>query len=169
MEAVADDHLRPNQLFALTLGAVSDREIARGVLAACEELLVPGGIRSLADREVNHPLPVVRDGVLLNHPERPYWGRYEGDEDTRRKPGYHNGTVWNWPFPSYAEALFLVYGDEVAEAARSILASSVVPFNEGCLGQLPEIADGDAPHRERGCGAQAWSATELYRVLKLLA
>jgi glycogen debranching enzyme len=28
--------------------------------------------------------------------------------------------------------------------------------------------DGDAPHQERGCGAQAWSVTELYRVLDLL-
>ena len=106
--------------------------------------------------------------LLLNDPDCPYWGRYEGDEDTRRKPGYHNGTVWNWPFPSYAEALFMVFGTEVLEAANSILASAVIPFNEGCLGQLPEIMDADAPHQERGCGAQAWSVTELYRVLKIL-
>jgi len=168
-EAVADDHLRPNQLFALTLGAVDDKQIATGVLAACEELLVPGGVRSLADREVSFELPVWRDGVLLNDPAYPYHGRYEGDEDTRRKPGYHNGTVWNWPFPSYAEALFSAYGDPAAEAAKSILASAAIPFNEGCLGHLPEIMDGDAPHQERGCGAQAWSVTELYRVLKILS
>ncbi|MCB1097017.1 MAG: glycogen debranching enzyme N-terminal domain-containing protein [Verrucomicrobiae bacterium] len=167
-EATADDHLRPNQLFAITLGAVTDKTIARGVVKACEELLVPGGVRSLADRPVKYELPVYRDGVLLNQPNAPYWGRYEGDEDTRRKPGYHNGTVWNWPFPSYAEALYMTYGDEVVEAARSILASAVVPFNQGCLAQLPEIMDGDAPHQERGCGAQAWSVTELYRVLEIL-
>ena len=167
-EAVPDDHLRPNQLFALTLGAVSDPELARQVLRACEELLVPGGVRSLADREVAHQLPVYRDGVLLNDPTRPYWGRYAGDEDTRRKPGYHNGTVWNWPFPSFAEALFMTYGEPAKGAARSILASAIVPFNQGCLGHLPEIMDGDAPHQERGCGAQAWSVTELYRVLKLV-
>ena len=168
-EAAPDDHLRPNQLFAITLGAIEDKVIARGVLQACEELLVPGGVRSLADREVGYLLPVERDGELVNDPDRPYWGRYEGDEDTRRKPGYHNGTVWNWPFPSYAEAMYLTYGEGVAEAARSILASAVVPFNQGCLGQLPEIMDGDAPHQERGCGAQAWSVTELYRVLYLLS
>ena len=62
----------------------------------------------------------------------------------------------------------MTYGDEVVEAARSILASAVVPFNQGCLAQLPEIMDGDAPHQERGCGAQAWSVTELYRVLEIL-
>ena len=31
------------------------------------------------------------------------------------------------------------------------------------LGQLPEIADGDAPHEGRGCIAQAWSVAELLR------
>ncbi|MFT5854755.1 MAG: starch synthase (maltosyl-transferring) [Verrucomicrobiales bacterium] len=167
-QAIADDHLRPNQLFAITLGAVTDKRIAAGVIAACEELVVPGGVRSLADRPVSHPLPVYRDGVLLNQPNAPYLGRYEGDEDTRRKPGYHNGTVWNWPFPSYAEALVMTHGNGVMAAARSILASAVVPFNEGCVGQLPEIMDGDEPHQERGCGAQAWSVTELFRVLNLL-
>ncbi|MBU4430009.1 MAG: hypothetical protein KKE37_11745, partial [Verrucomicrobia bacterium] len=32
--------------------------------------------------------------------------------------------------------------------------------------QIPEILDGDYPHRLRGCDAQAWGVTELYRVLK---
>jgi starch synthase (maltosyl-transferring) len=39
---------------------------------------------------------------------------------------------------------------------------------EGCIGHLPEIVDGDAPHQQRGCDAQAWSATEALRVWKLL-
>jgi glycogen debranching enzyme len=34
--------------------------------------------------------------------------------------------------------------------------------NEG-LGQIPEIFDGDAPHRAGGCLAQAWSVAELLR------
>jgi glycogen debranching enzyme len=41
-------------------------------------------------------------------------------------------------------------------------------MDEGCIGQLPEIVDGDAPHVQRGCDAQAWSATEALRVWKLL-
>jgi len=32
------------------------------------------------------------------------------------------------------------------------------------LGQLPEVFDGDAPHRAGGCLAQAWSVAELLRV-----
>jgi glycogen debranching enzyme len=33
---------------------------------------------------------------------------------------------------------------------------------------VPEILDGDAPHAQRGCSAQAWGVTELHRVLALL-
>jgi glycogen debranching enzyme len=36
--------------------------------------------------------------------------------------------------------------------------------NEG-LGQVPEVFDGDAPHRAGGCLAQAWSVAELLRTL----
>ena len=31
------------------------------------------------------------------------------------------------------------------------------------MGHLPEILDGDAPHAQRCCDAQAWSATEALR------
>jgi glycogen debranching enzyme len=33
------------------------------------------------------------------------------------------------------------------------------------LGQIPEVFDGDAPHRAGGCLAQAWSVAELLRSL----
>jgi glycogen debranching enzyme len=32
------------------------------------------------------------------------------------------------------------------------------------VGQLPEVFDGDPPHRAGGCVAQAWSIAELLRV-----
>lgn len=159
-----DDALRPNQLFAVTFGAVTDPEICRGILAACETLLVPGGIRSLADRPVTRPLSISHQGQALNDPHRPYFGRYEGDEDTRRKPAYHNGTAWTWPFPSFCEAWAMVYGKRAVPAALSRLASTTWILERGCLGHVPEILDGDAPHGERGCDAQAWSAGECLRV-----
>ncbi len=164
-QAAADDALRPNQLLAITLGAVTDQKLRVSVLSACEELLIPGAIRSLADRPVKYALPVESGGALLNDPHRPYWGNYAGDEDTRRKPAYHNGTAWTWLYPSYSEALFMTYGEPARNSALSILAGSTRLINAGCVGQVPEIADGDSPHTARGCGAQAWGVTELYRVL----
>jgi predicted glycogen debranching enzyme len=168
-EAKADDALRPNQLFAVTLGAATEPDLCAGILASCEELLVPGAIRSLADRPVTYPLPIRNGDRALNDPHRPYWGQYRGDEDTHRKPAYHNGTAWTWPFPSYAEALVMTHGPAARDAALAILGSAADPINRGCLLQVPEILDGDAPHELRGCGAQAWGVSELYRVLKLLA
>jgi predicted glycogen debranching enzyme len=167
-QAEPDDALRPNQILALTLGAVEDGEIRRKVLDACAGLLVPGAIRSLADRPVSRPLEIVHHGKILNNPLRPYQGRYQGDEDTRRKPAYHNGTAWTWPFPSFCEAWAACYGEGGRETARAWLGSAARLINSGCAGHVPEILDGDAPHTWRGCDAQAWGASELLRVwLKL--
>jgi glycogen debranching enzyme len=162
--AVADDALRPNQLLALTLGAVSDAAVAAPVLLACQELIVPGAIRSLADRPINPELPIMHDGNLVNDPNAPYVGVYGGDEDTRRKPAYHNGTAWTWLFPSFCEAWLDCFGRAERETALAWLSSSVRLINEGCVGHVPEILDGDAPHHARGCDAQAWGVSELLRV-----
>ena len=168
-QAEKDDHLRPNQLYAITLGAVTDPELCRGILQSCALLLIPGGIRSLDDEATKYPLPIQGSrSELLNDPHHPYWGHYAGDEDTRRKPAYHNGTAWSWQFPAFCEACWKVFGENGAGTAKALLASMTIPMNAGCLGQITEIMDGDYPHIQRGCGAQAWSLSEFYRVWKLL-
>jgi len=167
-DASADDALRPNQLLAVTMGAVSEPEKCHSILTACKELLVPGAIRSLADRPLRHGIKIVHQGKIINDPHYPYQGRYEGEEDTQRKPAYHNGTAWTWIFPSFCEAWALTYGSEGKETALSWLSSSTRLLEHGCLGHIPEILDGDYPHAQRGCDAQAWGASELLRVwLKL--
>lgn len=162
--ATADDALRPNQLWAIALKAVSEPGLCRRILQSCESLLVPGAIRSLADRELTHPLEIKHHDQLLADPYHPYQGHYKGDEDTRRKPAYHNGTAWSWMFPVFCEAWVQTYGPEARGTARAWLASGTRLINQGCVGHLPEIVDGDAPHTPRGCDAQAWSVSELLRV-----
>ncbi|MGN0846102.1 MAG: amylo-alpha-1,6-glucosidase [Kiritimatiellia bacterium] len=155
-QARPDWGVRPNQLFVLSLGALEGvasidvTALGRSIVRACGRLVVPGGVRSLAADD-----------------ER-YRGVYAGDEDTSRKPAYHNGTVWAWPFPLYAEALVKT-GLASKEVARSLLASAVENLNAGCVCHISEIADGDAPHAQKGCRAQAWSASELLRVWLELA
>lgn len=163
-QAMPDNALRPNQLLAITLNALSDPATQKSILHACGRLLVPGAIRSLDDQAIKPPLEIVHNGRLINTPEAPYWGRYEGDEDSSRKPAYHNGTAWTWLLPSYCEAWFKVYGPASRETALAWLASSTHLINAGCVGHVPEIVDGDAPHRQRGCDAQAWGVSELLRV-----
>ncbi|MDB4975675.1 MAG: glycogen debranching enzyme/alpha-amylase [Myxococcaceae bacterium] len=170
-QAVADDHLRPNQLLAVSFGLIKG-EAARAIVSAAERyLLVPGAIRTLAPKPVQFALPIVSaNGEPLNDEHSPYWGHYVGDEDTRRKPAYHNGTAWGWWLGIYCEALAAAWDHDprAIAAARAVLGSSGQLLAAGCIGQLPEIVDGDAPHTQRGCDAQAWSVTEALRVwLKL--
>jgi glycogen debranching enzyme len=141
--------VRPNQLFLITLNALSDCGHARSIVQSCERLLVPGGIRSLAAGDPK------------------YRGYYTGDEDTSRKPAYHNGTVWAWPMPLYVEAA-VKCGRLTLSQAGSLLAGVVENINTECLCHVSEIADGDAPHAQKGCRAQAWSVSEFLRVLLLI-
>jgi glycogen debranching enzyme/glycosidase len=161
-----DNALRSNCLLPIAFGLVSGERARRTVAAAARHLVVPGALRSLAPLSVIPPLPVWHNGRLLNEPNEPYWGHYEGDEDTRRKPAYHNGTAWTWTFPTFCEALVLAHDGAPAAvaAARAYLGSMATLMSEGCLGHLPEILDGDAPHTHRGCDAQAWGVTEALRV-----
>jgi glycogen debranching enzyme len=170
-EARPDNALRSNYLFAISLGLLKGEHARAGVRAALHHLVVPGALRSLAPLPVAPPLAILAaDGRLLNNPVEPYWSRYEGNEDTHRKPAYHNGTAWTWTFPIFCEALAAAWEFEPAAvaAAKSFLSSSEYLLFDGCVGQLPEIVDGDIPHEQRGCDAQAWSVTEALRVWTFL-
>ena len=170
-DAVPDSALRSNGLMAISLGLVTGERARRTVLAAMRYLVVPGALRTLAPLPVTPPIPIRgATGNLLNDPTHPYLGHYEGDEDTHRKPAYHNGTAWTWTFPSFCEALALAWDREPAAiaAAKAYLGSMTGLLRSGCVGHLPEIVDGDYPHAQRGCDAQAWGATETLRVWRWL-
>lgn len=168
-EAEPDDALRCNGVLALALGAISNRKRMRQALTACESLLVPGAIRTLADRPVHRPLEIRIGRQLLGNPLAPYRGRYLGDEDHERKPAYHNGTAWTWVLPAYAEALWRLYGRQAQQPSLALLGGISEWVNRDCVGHVPEILDGDSPHIPRGCGAQAWSVSEWLRVWLLIS
>lgn len=170
--ATQDSSLRSNQILAVALGFVSGQKAKRSVEQTGRYLVVPGGLRSLAPLTPEHPHSIYsNDGFLLNNPNSPYWPRYAGDEDTRRKPAYHNGTAWTWTFPGFCESLARAhdFSPESVQAARSYLFTIEKILRRGCFGQIPEVMDGDFPHTQRGCPAQAWGASEFLRVSKLLS
>lgn len=177
---VADDHVRPNQIFLVTLGVLDlkdedENKLAVDIINSCSQLIIPGNIRSLANKHVSYGLAITHNGHQLNNSHEPYWGYYTGDEDTRRKPAYHNGTGWSWVFGSYIEGVVLVnkanddninyngknYG---ADSALSLLMSCFYKPYRGALGFIEEICDGDYPHNKKGCIAQAWGVSEFLRV-----
>jgi glycogen debranching enzyme len=171
-DATQDDALRSNCVLPIMFGLFEPFRSRRCLEAVRAHLIVPGALRTLAPLRVEHVLPIHGpDWRLLNNPSEPYWGHYEGDEDTQRKPAYHNGTAWTWTFPGFCEALARAWDFQPAavEAAKAYLSSMAPLLEAGCLGHLPEILDGDAPHVARGCDAQAWGVTEALRVWKLLS
>ncbi len=147
----ADPTFRPNQIFAVGGLPVTllppDR--ARRVVDAVEERLwTPMGLRSLGPGEPG------------------YIGRYEGGVE-ERDAAYHQGTVWPWLAGPFIEAWVRVRGggpDARAEARRRFLEPFREQLSAAGLGHLSEIADGDPPHRPRGCPFQAWSLAELLRL-----
>ena len=149
-------------------GAIQSPEKVQIILRAAERLLIPGAIRTLDDAPVSYALPIIRDNVLLNNPNYPYQGFYRGPEDTSRKAAYHNGTAWCWPFPAYCEALYIAGKEKSRKRALAILMSAADWMENGVIGEMPEVVDGNSPHRAGGCLAQAWSISEFYRVFKIL-
>ncbi|MCK5837165.1 MAG: transmembrane fusion protein, partial [Desulfobacula sp.] len=167
--AVPDDALRPNQLFLFTLDVIKDKKIARKCVETCQELLVPGAVRSLADRRLEYPINIIWNHELIKDPHAPYSGEYKGDEDTRRKPAYHNGTAWTWLFPVFCEAWAKTFGKNSYPTCLAWLGSVIGLMRKGAAGYVPEILDGDFPHTPRGCDAQAWGTSEFARVIHKLS
>jgi starch synthase (maltosyl-transferring) len=167
--AKPDDALRPNQLFLFTLDVIKDKKIAQTCVETCQQLLVPGGIRSLADRKVETPIHIIYNGRSITDPHSPYIGQYKGDEDTQRKPAYHNGTAWTWPFPVFCEAWAAAFGKNSHSTCLAWLGSVIGLMRKGAAGYIPEILDGDFPHVPRGCDAQAWGSSEFARVMHKLS
>ena len=144
----------------------TDLQIYREHLKALAEAV--NDAAAAADVDLDNPSPEDMAQTLTKVLAEEF--RYVGDEDTRRKPAYHNGTAWTWTFPIFCEALAVAwkFDPTSVSAAKHYLVTMERLLNEGCLGQLPEITDGDAPHTQRGCDAQAWGASEALRVWKLL-
>jgi glycogen debranching enzyme len=147
-----DGKLRPNQLWALVLpGVPIDKARKKQALSAVrDKLLTPVGMRTLS-------------------PDDPQYQPFYRGGQVDRDRAYHQGTVWPWLLGLYADAVEAIDGAEAArEEMMPVLAALSAHFRtEGCIGQLGEVFDGDAPHRPGGAPAQAWSVAEVLRVAKM--
>jgi predicted glycogen debranching enzyme len=145
-----DAAVRPNQILAVSLPyTMLPPDRARSVVEVVKrELLTPYGLRSLAPGDPQY---------------RP---RYEGDPRSRDS-AYHQGTVWPWLMGPFITAYCKINGHsrQSRDQARKWLSSLEEHLSEAGLGQISEVFDADAPHRPRGCFAQAWSIAEVLHAL----
>ena len=151
--AHAQEQLRCNQIWAVSLPftMLDRRKEQRIVETVFEKLYTPYGLRTLEveDREF-HPF---------------YGGPME-----ERDMAYHQGTVWVFPLGAYYLAYLKVhdYSEEAKRTVKEQLETLEPALREGCIGQLPEIYDGENPVSSKGCFAQAWSVGEILRVYEAL-
>ncbi|MCC6240026.1 MAG: glycogen debranching enzyme family protein [Phycisphaerales bacterium] len=149
-----DDAIRPNQIFAVSLthSPLTRDQQSAVVEVVRRELLTPVGLRSLAASDPN------------------YIGVYDGPQ-MQRDRAYHNGTVWAWPIGAFLEAYLKV--NDFNPSARAQVQQWLDPLIEhlnstGCIGQISECFQGNAPHQPVAAPAQAWSVAEVLRILRLL-
>jgi predicted glycogen debranching enzyme len=145
-----DTAIRPNQIFAVSLpnSPLTGDQQAAVVEVVRRELLTPVGLRTLARSDPG------------------YRGIYTGDQ-FHRDGAYHNGTVWPWLIGAFLEAYLKVNNRStpaIAQAKEWLSPLMNHMNDEGAIGQIAEIFDGDPPHRPVGCPAQAWSIAEVLRV-----
>ena len=149
----ADTQIRCNQIWAVSMPfTMLDEEKERQVVdTVFEKLYTPYGLRTLSQE----------DGQFC-----PVYG----GEVLKRDLAYHQGTVWAYPLGAYYLAYLKVNRDSSAAKAEVCAQMEVLEsaLREGCIGQLPEIYDGENPVSSKGCFAQAWSVGELLRVYEKL-
>ena len=62
--------------------------------------------------------------------------------------------------------------NDYSEKAKSIIREQLMVMEsvlrEGCIGQIPEIYDGENPVSSKGCFAQAWRVGEMLRVYEAI-
>ena len=149
----ADTQIRCNQIWAVSMPfAMLDEKRERQVVdTVFEKLYTPYGLRTLSsdDREF-----------------QPFYG----GEMIQRDLAYHQGTVWTYPLGAYYLAYLKVNGcsPKAKQRVKGQLEVMESAMREGCIGQLPEIYDGENPVSSKGCFAQAWSVGEILRVYEAL-
>ena len=149
----ADEQIRCNQIWAVSMTfSMLDEVRGKAVVdTVFRHLYTPCGLRTLS-------------------PEDPQFHPTYGGAMFERDMAYHQGTTWVFPMGGYYLAYLKVngYSAESVSRVRDQLQALEPMLRQGCIGQLPEIYDGDFPTDGKGCFAQAWSVGEMLRVFEAI-
>ena len=150
-EAGQNLDIRPNQIIAasLTYSPITN-EIKNDVINIIKQkLLTPKGLRTLSP----------------SHPD--YKGIYKGNQEERDN-AYHQGTVWVWQLSHYVEANFKLLGKSFSKEAEKIVANFEEDMTDYGICSISEVYDGNPPHSPGGSTSQAWSVSEILRIIEMI-
>ena len=162
-DVVGDAKIRPNQLFALSLSnpiIEPNSEMATEILKVVKsKLLNKYGLKTLAKGE---------DG---------YIEVYEGN-GFKRDMSYHQGITWPWLLGLYSDSLLNQIKVAKTKKLKEELKQEYIKFatsvqttfkkelyNSGAIGNISEIYDSKTPYLPKGAFAQAWSVSEILRII----
>ena len=162
-DVLGDPKIRPNQLFALSLSyPVIDPNSKKA-----EEII----------EVVNKKLYTKHGLKTLAKGEEKYVEIYEGDS-TKRDMNYHQGITWVWLFGLYNDAYINMINSSKTAAKKKRLEENYTKFKEevyktfkkdlkdiGCLGSISELYDSCAPFLPKGAISQAWSVSEILKII----
>ncbi len=162
-DVLGDDKIRPNQLFSIatTYPVIAPASYTGKTIfeTAKKKLLTKYGLRTLAKEE---------EGYI---PE------YSGDS-VKRDKSYHQGITWVWLLGLYAEALeniidaekdriekekYVIEKEKLVENVYNTFKKEL--YGNECVGSLSEIYDSVAPYKPGGTCAQAWSVSEILKII----
>lgn len=165
-DVIGDDKIRPNQLFSLstTYPVIKpSSEMSKTILKTVKtKLLTKYGLRTLAKNEEGYT---------------PY---YEGSPEKRDK-SYHQGVAWVWLLGLYHDALKNVINDEKDRLEKETELMEYEKFinsvfttfkteidgDEG-IGSISELYSSEPPIKPGGTFAQAWSVSEILKIVSKL-
>lgn len=143
-----DPKIRPNQVFIFTLPfmVLEDKYQKEIFETITKELYNIYGLRSLS----------------INDQE--FKPKYTGSLDDRDY-AYHMGTTWGFLIGGYIDAYAKTHQNSKAlkQELQEIVNRFIPHLNDGCIGGIAEVFDGDIVSSGKGCFTQAWSVGELLR------
>ncbi len=161
-DVLENDEIRPNQLFAIsttypvmTMTNEKPKEMFKTVT---KELVTKYGLATLSKKD------------------KKYVGIYEGDS-FRRDMSYHQGITWPWLAGLYVDAFKNLILNEKNETEKKKLEKEYKKcintykknfsqvMKEGAIGNISEIYDSEEPYEPKGTIAQAWSVSEVLKII----
>lgn len=162
-DTIGDSKIRPNQLFALSLTYPiidANSEEAKNIFEVVNKKLLNNyGLKTLAKGE--------KDYVEV----------YEGD-GFKRDSSYHQGITWVWLLGLYYNTLKNMINSQKNKKEKENLEEALNKFREnvektfskeikcgGCIGGISEMYDSKKPQLPKGTINQAWSVSEVLRII----
>lgn len=161
-DVLGDDKIRPNQLFALSLShpVIDDSIIANNILNTVKQKLLNNyGLQTLTADDEN------------------FVGIYEGGS-YKRDMSYHQGITWPWLLGLYFDALKNTIKIEKNKIVKIKLQEELNDFikntketfekeiyQRSTIGSISELYDSIEPFEAKGTFAQAWSVSEIIKII----